>query len=469
MGISSMGVGSGLDLAGLVDQLLAAERGPTEQRLARKEQVFQAQLSALSAVKGAVSNIKNSVAKLGTLEEGRSASTSDSKVLSVKAEETAATGSYEIKVNSLAQAQSLVSGNFTDASTIVGSGTLTIRFGTTDYDGATDTYNGFTADAGRGSVDISIRAGSTLADIRDQINSADKGVTASILTDENGARLMLSPTETGAASSLEITSSGGALAAFDFNSANPAMVQEQAARDASLTINGATLTSGSNTVENAIDGVTLTLKELTETGKSVKVNVSRDTAVITNALKAFVDAYNGLHKVVSNVASYDAETKQAGILLGDATLRSVTALLRNRVIDPIDGLSDEFDSLAELGVSTQADGSLTLDSDRLKEAIDSDYDGLLEALKGVGGELRTALGGYVDADGAFDAKTDGIKSQLDNIADSRAALNRRIASLEVMYSRQFSALDSLVSQLQSTGNFLTQQLASLPKINNRRD
>lgn len=474
--VQATGIGSGLDIDGLVTQLVNAERAPAENRLLRRETELTSELSGFGRLQSALSRLQDSVARLDAAADftGRRVSSSDSSVVTATATGAAATASYGIRVDQLASAQSLASGVFADSSAIVGEGTLTLRLGTTDVTPAgpdAGTYNGFTADADRDPVVITIDDGNnTLAGVRDAINGADAGVSASIVADGSGSRLLLTADDSGAANSVEITVSdsgdgndadAGGLSRLAFNGDAVNLEQTAAGSDAAFAINGLALSSAGNTITDAVDGVTLTLRGVSE-GAPATVAVDADRGAVRSAIEGLVEAYNGLVRTASDLTRFDPETGSAGPLQGDISTRSMLDQVRRALTDSAAGAG----SLAELGIVTGADGTLSIDDARLDGALESDLEGLAQLFAGNpdGIAVRTdaILDGFLRGGGLLDSRTEGIQAQVDGIGEDREALDRRLDALESRFRDQFNALDSLLAELQSTGDFINQQLASIP-------
>lgn len=463
--ITSLGVGSGLDIGGLVEQLVAAEIQPTASRLDLKESRLQAKLSAFGTLKSALSSLQDTLKGLSDTGAGRTASSGNSEVLTASADSTAVVGGYNILVSQLAEAHSLASRAYVTPSDVVGTGALTIRFGTTDYDPQTDTYNGFTANPDRLPQSLTIDAtNNTLEGVRDAINDADLGVNAAIVNDGSGYRLLLSATETGLSSSIQIGVSddaGSGLADLAFDDTATNLEQTVAAQDAQLVINGLAVTSASNTVDGAIQGVTLGLKN-SSAGDTVRVDIDLDKGAVRSALEGFIKEYNALVDQVRALTNYDPETQTASILSGDGSVRSVASQLRGGLIGGVEGASELYQYLVDVGVTTDSAGKLSLDSGAFDEALGADYEGVVGLLHGVAERLDDSLAGMLETGGILQARTDGLQARIEDIGDRRTALDRRAEALQSRYLDQFNALDTLLSQLQSTSNFLAQQLANLP-------
>jgi flagellar hook-associated protein 2 len=381
--ISSLGIGSGLDLSSIVTGLVDAERAPTEARLSLKEEKITTQLSAFGALKSSLSIFQGS---MGTLLSSSSynvkqAALSDTSVFSASITNSADIGSYAVEVSALAKSQSLATSAataFTDINDTVGSGTLTIRFGTT----TTGPYT-FTQDTTKATQVITVSAANnntTLSGLRDYINDNDFGVQAAIVNDGSGYRLTLTSENSGAANSMEITvtddgdsnnNDNAGLSQLAFNaSAQTSMLQTVQAQDAALKINGLDITRETNTVTGAIDGVTLNLLK-DDVGNIVSVNVTESSESLSTGIQEFVEGFNGLTNTIKTLTSYNSETQEAGILIGDATVRSISNQLSNIVSSSVSQLTGNIQSLSDIGIKTKLDGTLELDLSTLNAALAS--------------------------------------------------------------------------------------------------
>ncbi|MDH5352811.1 MAG: flagellar filament capping protein FliD [Gammaproteobacteria bacterium] len=409
MAISSIGVGSGLDLSAIISGLLNAERVPTETRLAYKEKDITAELSAFGAVRSTLSLFQGSLDKLQSesLFNNKKTTVSDSSILTVKADEEAKAGSYSVEVSAIAQKQSLAtnaSTPFTEMTDTIGTGTLTIRFGET----STGPY-AFTPDTSKATQTITVSAennNTTLSGMRDYINDNDFGFEASIVNDGNGYRLLFTSDSTGAKNSMEITvSSDGdgndadnsGLSQLAFNaSAQTSVSQTVSAQDAALSINGLDITRDSNRVSGAIEGVTLDLLKA-DIGNQIKVEVSDNYVPAENAIQEFVSTYNDLVNNLNTLTAYDAETGAAGILNGDFTIRSITSQLRRQISSTIAELSGDVRLLADIGITTNSGtGTLDIDSTMLSDALKNSPD-QVEALFGRQGRPEDSNISYLTA------------------------------------------------------------------------
>lgn len=469
--ISSPGLGSGLDVNGIVGQLMAIEQRPLL-LLTNKEATQQAQISAYGSLKGALSSFQSSVKTLTNLSifTGIKASVGDSTIATASASANAAVGSYQIEVQNLAQAQKIKSESFATTSTAIGSGTLTIEFGTYNGDGT------FTSNPTKISKTITIESDQTdLASIRDSINEADAGITASIVNDGSGNRLVLASNNTGIDNALKITVSdddgnnldnaGLSKLAYDATTGGTAnMTQTVAAQNATMVIDGITISKSSNTIKDALEGVTFNLLKAAP-GTTTSLSISQDTSKIQTAVSAFVGAYNELVKTISDISRYDSANKQASILTGDATVRTVESQIRGVLNSFLPGAPSSLNSLSQIGINFQKDGTLQLDNAKLTSVInDPEKDlGSLFATNGFAVKLEKLVDGMLKSNGLIDGRLDGINDTIKDIGKQREMLGRRLEDVEKRYRAQFTALDTMIASMTQTSTFLQQQLSNLPK------
>lgn len=453
MSISATGLGSGLDTKSIIDQLVAAERQPTATRLATQEARATSELTALGRLKSALVTFQSALDSLGDIAkfQKRTASLSDTDHLSVTVSETASPDSYEIEVLSLATAHRLRSDAFAAADTVVGEGQLTISVGADSM-----------------MIDITA-ANSTLAGIRDAINQAEDnpGVRASIITGTGGAYLTLTAAASGAANLIRVDAAtpGSPLEALEFGSGTTGNLTQLAApTDASIEINGIAVTSATNSISGAIEGVTLDLLAA-EAGVPVTVDISHDRTAAQDAVAKFVSAYNGVADILGELTAYDASTGTAGALLGDAATRSIKTALREAIGRATGSATEPFRTLAEIGITTESNGNLGLNSVKLGSALDTDFDavGRLFAAgdEGIATRLESLVGSFLDSDGRIGTRESTLRTRLADITTQRSDLDQRMEAIRHRYQAQFTALDKLLSQLSQTSNFLSRQLASL--------
>lgn len=455
--ISSLGIGSGLDLNGLLDQLEAGER----QRLTpivQKRKSYEAEISAFGKLESALDKFQQAAAKLGEVDAFQAVSSKVSgDAFTVSAGSSAVPGSYQVEVSKLAQAQSLASSGVADKEAELGAGNLSITIG---QGGEAKT------------LDIAISDGdSSLEAIRDAINAKKGGVTASIIDDGSATphRLVLTSDKTGEASTLSVTATGNTalsdLLTYDSASGGNTMTETVAAQNAALTVNGIAIASESNRVEEAIQGVTIDLSGTTEAGSPATLTVSRDTETITKDVKAFVDAYNALQKTMDNLTSYDSETGASGLLLGNSTMRSVESQLRNVIGGSVG--EGSLSMLSDVGIELKLDGTLELDEERLDEVIGGELDSLSDFFSGgVGGEglsdrLDETLAAMIEDDGLLSSATEGLETSISSLEERYARTETSINATVERYRQQFADMDMLVSQMNSTMSYLSQQFDAM--------
>lgn len=455
--IISTGIGSGLNIGSIVEQLVAAERAPAENRLNSKAYLAESKVSAFGALKSALENFQS---KLETLQDpetfsGRKVSVESDAGFTATADTQAAAGSHEVSVEQLASRHKIASAGYTDAQTSVGTGQLTI------------TVNGESF-----SLDV-LTGEDSLESIRNAINEADDnvGVTASIVTDQDGARLVLTSDESGADNAIAVSVSTGAgdtgdlsQLSFDPNAASNPMTEKVEALDSIVIVDGFTQTSANLTVEGMIEGLTLNLSKA-KPGENFTLDVSLNTSSVKKAVEGFVTAYNSLNATLNDLTAYDPEANTAGLLQGDATVRQIAFSLRSEMGNVVDGLSGDFNSLAQLGIRTGDNSVLEIDDELLTDAIADNFSAVADIFSSEDGyavRLDTLLNRYTEAGGIIDIRTEGYNTQIDRITSQREALDRRIAAIEARYTAQFNALDTLLGELSTTGDFLTEQLANLP-------
>jgi len=455
--ITSTGIGSGLDVGNLVSQLVAAEGQPAERRIARGEASAQSRLSAYGKLKSALAEFRDRLESMKDLDGllARTASSNDEERFTASAGAGAVPASYSVEVVSLAAAERLTSGAFADADTAVGTGSLTLGVGG-------DTFT----------VEIT-EDNASLAGIRDAINEAsdNSGVSATIVNADAGSYLILTSELTGAANTLTVTQAGGdgGLSSLEYDPGNglDALSLTTAAADALVRIDGLEVGSASNSIAGAIDGVTLDLVAA-EPGSIATLSVANDTAAARERIDAFVKSYNGLVDTIAELTAFDAETEIAGPLLGDASLRSVRDQLRRELSNGLGDAGAAFGTLGEIGIGIELDGKMKVTDSGLEQAFADDFAavGRLFAADGTGFAVRLfdRVESFLADDGLISTRTDGLNRTLEGFGEQRERLNERLDALETRLLRQFNALDSLVAQLTSTSNFLSQQLASLPSV-----
>ena len=405
MGIQSTGIGSGLDVNSLLSKLMAVEAQPLT-TLAKKEASFQAKLSAYGSLNGALSSFQNSLASVNSASTFQSltANSTDTTIASASTTSIATAGTYNINVTKLAQAQILSSAGQASTTATIGDGsttTLTFQFGTITGTAASGTYppspaTSFAQDASQSTGTVTIdSSNNTLQGIRDAINAAKIGVSASIVGDGNTTNpyhLVLSSAKTGVSSSLKIIASGTDLTVpsvaslLNYDPAGTQAFTEVAtAQNAELKINGIDITSNTNSITGAIQGVTLNASKIGNT----TITVAANPTAIQAGIAGFVKAYNDLTNTITGLTAFDAASKKGGLLLGDSTTRSIQNQIRNTLSTAVNGLDGGLTTLSQIGITVQKDGTLSLNSTKLTTA-------LTNSISDVGG-LFTAIGKSTDS------------------------------------------------------------------------
>lgn len=483
------GIGSGIDIDSIVASMVAAERAPKEIQLATLEKKTTTQITAVGALKSAISDFQNALGALNKTDlfQARSAASSKADLVGVTANAKAGAGRYQVEVQQLATSSKVALNAFkgtADQPITFGSGTLTVRVG-----------------GGDKSLDIDVNeSNNTLAGIRDAINKAgaNLGVSATIVTDDSGARLVLSSTETGKDADISVVvvsddpsvgtrdlsqleflapvlapNAGSfatdqeyqnALAAYAVGPGPKTLVTAQSAQ---LTVDGMLVTSKTNKVETAIEGVTLDIKGKTSVGEPLNISVAEDKAGVKKQIQSFVDGYNKLIGVIN------AQTKVTGVgegkapvvgaLVGDATARTLLSTIRNELVNSQgDGA---LRTLTDIGITTQKDGTLKIEDAKLEKAMSNnfvDLPGLFVGDKGVASRLDEKLKPYTQTGGILEQRNKAMSETISKIDKQKEDLTRRVASLQERLYKQFNAMDMLVGQLSSTSSSLLASLENLP-------
>jgi len=384
--ISTAGIGSGIDIPGLVNSLIEAERAPAETRFDKKEVDLQSKLSAYGSLKSALSSFQGSLSQLkfSSTFNDVTAESSDEDIATASGSSIANPGSYSLEVTNLAQAHSLSSKSFTETTAPVGTGTLSFQFGHFDTDS-----NSFISNDDKSMKTVTIDPDdNSLSGIRDAVNAADIGVTASLVNDGTGFKLLFTSEDTGKENGLKISvndfsdasdtdDSGLSQLAFDPDpaaAANSHMNEDMAAKDAAFTLNGLSITSATNSVNSAVSGVTLTLKGVTTPGSPVNISIAKNDTKITEAVSEFTTKFNELVDTLKQLSSYDSANDQAGPLLGDSAVRSVESQLRKVLSTSSRGADGNISSLATIGITTDRTGKLSLNSGKLQAALSDNRD-----------------------------------------------------------------------------------------------
>jgi len=480
------GIGSGMDIDSIVKAMVTAEQAPKQNQLNNLESRTTTQLTSLGQLKGAISGFQTALTALNSPSSflARTAGSSDSKVLTASASQSAAAGTYQIEVSQLAASSKVALGAVSPAAEqTLSSGTLSIKVGASSV------------------LDITVDASNqTLGGIRDAINQAAAGVSASIVTDDQGSRLVLTGSKQGegndisvvvsnvgadgdtSLSALAFTGNATAPDAADYpggdtdpdyltaqQSYNEAGKVITTAQSAKFTVDGLSITRDSNSVGavddevGVIDGVSFELKSL---GSST-LSIAQDQAGVKANVEKFVTAFNTMISFINAETKVtvvnDTSAPATGALMGDSSVRSLVNMVRNELV-AVQG-DGAVRVLADLGISTQTDGTLKADADRLGEAVTSNFDGIAAYFTGDTGlasRLGNNLKAYTEGAGILEQRTDSLQTTLDKVDTQKVELTTRMAALSERLFKQFNAMDSLVGQLKSTSDSLTSLFDSMP-------
>lgn len=439
--ITSLGSGSGLDLEGLVTNLMNAERTPLI-ALQKQEASFNSTISALGSLKSKLSELQTAANGLKptigqtALDKFASFSTTvaDPTITSATAASGAVTGNYALTVSKLALPQTSVSTAPPAILPAIGD-TLSFSFAS----------NGATRDK---TITID-SSNNTLAGLRNAINNAKMGVSATIVNGKDGAQLILTGEE-GLANGFTLNGTGNLATAF---------VEKQASQDAEFSINGIAATSSTNKVAGTLDGVIL---NLSKEGSTTLAVTQDNTTNLTTALNTFIQAFNDANTLMKSQGAYNQATKVAGVLQGNGTLRSAQEALRSLVFNTTSGGTSSYQRLSDIGISVSSDGMLKLDSTKLSNALSADASGVAQVVSSVGTAYNKRLENFIGVSGSIQTATDSANKILKSYAAREASLQLHLNAIETQYRKRFTALDTLLAGMKQTSSYLAQQLASLP-------
>lgn len=447
--VSSPGIGSGLDVNSIVTGLIAAERAAPDKRLSDATTKDNTTISALGTLKSALAALQTASKAMGSTGSlGKSTASSSDSATFTASTTGGGSASYGVEVVSLAVASKISSGNYTSSSSEVGTGSVTIGVGSASFT-------------------VNLASGADkLSDLVSAINgSADnKGVTASIVTDNNGAHLVLQSQKTGTDNTITLSSASTA----DGSSFITTSVVQTAA-NALLRIDGSDVTSSSNTVTNAINGVTINLVKANP-GVTNTLTIAPNATAAASAVQDFVNAYNSALSTIATLTKFDSTGQNNGALLGDSTAQNLMTQLRSIVGGAVGG-SGTYTMLSQIGISSSKDGTLTLDATALNSALSTDIGSVQKMFSTTGGfgtQMTSLLNDTLTVGGAIDSKTQSLQNDLKDIAKQQAALDTRMSAEQARLLAQYSALDTLVATLKSTQDYLTQQLNNLPGWTNSK-
>lgn len=478
--ISSPGVGSNLDVKNIISQLVALEKRPLDS-LKLQAATVNTKISAFGQVKSLVSTLQDAAGKLTSVTgwNGVTTTSSDSKYVSASAVGGTLPTSFNVEVQSLAKAQATASAALLPVGGALGAGTLRLELGKWSVSPAS-----FTPQSGQ-PVDITISASDKLSDIASKINGANAGVTASILTDASGERLLLSGRGTGEQAGYRVSVNEGAgwdsdTQSFADNSdgvglSRLATAQMDAtattlAADARAKVNGISVTSATNTFASTISGVTFKAEQVTEAGKPIAITVAKDESAVRSNIEAFVKAYNGINQLLQEATKYDPKTKSAGLLQGDSTAIALQNSLRSAVQSVTTG-GGTLQRLADIGITQQLGGDLVVDSAKLGKALTSSPDDVKNLFRNTGGGSADGIAVQVKAlatnllsnSGFFKSKDDSLQLSLKRISDDQARVNDKVDAFEKRITQRYNALDKQLSSLNGLNAYVAQQVTAWNK------
>jgi len=462
------GIGSGLNISDMVSQLVAADRKPADNALNLQQSKAKMQLSSVGTVTSAFDKLKTALTALKastafdtrtvTATKGGTNNTDDILTASVAlydvgtTKAAASNGTHAIEVKSLATAHKLIADTSVPKTQTFAAGTLTLTVGVGDK---------------AKTMNVAVEEGDTLTTVRNKIDAAGRkeGVQATLISSGDNQYLSIAQEKTGAANAIKLEYAGSDPG---LTSLVGSLKQNTPAADATLTIDGVEVVSASNTVADAVPGLTLNLKMV---GKST-VTISTDTTAATKVMQEFVTAYNAALAAINTETAYDAKTKEASSLTGDAQMRGAMSQLRAQMGSILKDLSAEGLDPKTLGLQTRgypnADGSLVLDTTKFAAALANQPEKIRQAITGDtggAGKLYSMVDGYVSTtvgkEGAFVSRTNSLNKTLTDIDKRRKDLDTRMEGVAERYKKQFLALDSLMGKLQQSSSALSQQLAQL--------
>lgn len=467
MSISVGGLISGLDSNSMIEQLLELEREPIV-KLQQQEAAYQVELSAYGSLKGVLGSLRSTVEALDSASNltSFSAVSGNIDLFSASVDENATSGSYDITIQQLAEVHKLASGGFSEEE-YVGEGTFHLKVG-----------NGST-------TDIEVSATHTIAEVAQAINDAEAGVRAGVIFDGTDYFLTLAAHDTGVENVINLTVTDiGDTNDTDMNGLSRLVYEAgvtenisniQDAADAIVTVDGiADIHRSGNIINDVIDGVTLTLESAPDIpDNQATLTLSRDLEAAVSKITAFVDAYNETIALFDEYQSYNSDSETAGVLLGDATTKSIRNRLNTLVTGTVSGV-ESFSRLTELGIALNTEGQLEIDSSTLNSALEDHFDEVLqfftqsmEGAEGFALRMADTLDGILSStQGTLVARTDGIQDSIDDIGDQVERLEMRVLAWESRTRAQFNSLELLLAEYQTTGDYLSQQIVGLQNLNN---
>lgn len=481
--ISSPGVGTnGLDVKNIITQLVALEKKPLD-TLKLQAATVNTKISAFGQIKSLVSDFADAASKLASLTGWNAVATSSSDTKFVTATAVGGTlpTSFSVEVQGLAKAQATASAALLPVGGALGAGTLRLELGQWSVSPAS-----FTPASGQ-PVDIVITATDKLSDVASKINGANAGVVATILTDASGERLLLSGKGTGAAAGYRVSvnegggwdtesvsvpenSDGSGLSRLATAQMDPAATT--LAADAKAKVNGIAVTSATNTFASTISGVTFKAEQVTAANSPVNITVSKDASAIQANIDAFVKSYNAINQLLQEATKYDAKTGTAGLFQGDSTTVALQNTLRN-ALQSVTKSGGPFQRLADVGITQQLGGDLTVDSTKLNRALTDNPEDVKNLFRSTGGgaadgiavQIKAVTTSLLASNGFFKSKDDSLQLSLKRNSDDQARVNQKADAFEKRITQRYNALDTQLSSLNGLNAYISQQVTAWNKSN----
>ncbi len=471
--ISSPGVGTnGLDVKSIISQLVTLEKRPLD-TLKLQAATVNTKISAFGQIKSLVSTLQDAAGKLTSVTgwNGVATTSSDSKFVSATAVGGTLPTTFSVEVQSLAKAQATASAALLPVGGALGSGTLRLELGKWSVAPAS-----FTPGSGQ-PVDITISASDKLSDVASKINGANAGVTASVLSDASGERLLLRSKSTGEEFGFRLSvmedgdtdpqSAGNTDATGLSRLVNGATVT-QAAANAKATVNGIAVSSATNTFASTISGVTFKAEQVTTA--PIDITVSKDNSAIQSNIDGFVKAYNAINQLLQDATKYDAATKSAGLLQGDSTAVALQNSLRNAIQSVTTG-GGAFQRLADIGITQQLGGDLVVDSSKLTKALSENPDDVKNLFRNTGGgaadgiavQLKALTTNLLSNDGFFNSKDATLQLSLKRNSQDQTRVNEKVEAFEKRITQRYNALDTQLSSLNGLNAYISQQVTAWNK------
>lgn len=455
--ISSTGIGSGLDVKSIVSQLVALEKQPLV-NLKSQAATVQTKISAYGQIQSLISTLSDAAGSLASVTgwNAVSAKSSDSTFVSASATGGTSPTAFSVEVSALAKAMSTTSAVVSPAGSAVGAGSFSLTLGS----GA--------------SVNLTVSASDTVANVASAINGAGAGVTATVLTDASGDRLLLRSTATGvtAGFTLAVTADadGNTADAIGLSRLVVGSTTTQPGVDAAATVNGIPVTSATNTFANSVAGVTFTAQKVTTA--PVEISITKDNTQVSANVDAFVKAYNAINQLLGDATKYDSATNSAGLLQGDSSALTLQNSLR-AALQSVSTGSKVFSRLADVGITQQRGGDLAVDATKFTAAL-GNIDELKNLFRSTGGgaadgiavKIKSLATSLLSTSGFFTTKTNSLQKALDGNSQEQNRVNTRASTLETSLTKRYSALDAQMASLNALNAYIAQQVISWNKNTN---